>query len=233
MPRAVLAAVRPEPKDPRRQHIGELMSHWHASMNDPIYAVGSFYVSGVPYPEVEVTRRARNNLLGDLAKPCFQKPEDQSELRQIVAYLDGELDEKSELPATDLDLGFEDFVRGYLVAMLWSTNGDDDAEGMGAGEPLDDDHGIEDFAPEALASSREDCRKFYDANRADFMDPLEDAQCSAEEYAGHNFLLTRNGHGCGFWDGRYEKEAGERLSEAARKFGEVNAYVGDDGQIYV
>jgi hypothetical protein len=54
----------------------------------------------------------------------------------------------------------------------------------------------------------------------------------AAEMGGHDFLLTRNGHGCGFWDGDWPEEAGERLTAAAEKCGEFNLYVGDDGLLY-
>lgn len=44
------------------------------------------------------------------------------------------------------------------------------------------------------------------------------------EQCGHDFILTRNGHGAGFWD-RGHGEAGNRLSEAAKAYGEVHATV--------
>jgi hypothetical protein len=50
--------------------------------------------------------------------------------------------------------------------------------------------------------------------------------------AGHDFWLTRNGHGAGFWDGEWYKEVGERLTKASKAFGEVNIYVGDGDLIY-
>jgi hypothetical protein len=50
--------------------------------------------------------------------------------------------------------------------------------------------------------------------------------------AGHDFWLTRNGHGAGFWDGDLSEDVGNALTEAAKKFGECHLYVGDDGQIY-
>lgn len=36
-----------------------------------------------------------------------------------------------------------------------------------------------------------------------------------------DFWLTRQGHGCGFWDGKYPDEIGEALSDIARGFGEL------------
>ena len=42
---------------------GLLMSGWHSSSGDPIYAVGSFFVSGKDYPDLAVVRSARAGLL--------------------------------------------------------------------------------------------------------------------------------------------------------------------------
>lgn len=49
---------------------------------------------------------------------------------------------------------------------------------------------------------------------------------------GHDFWLTRNGHGTGFWD-RGLGAVGDRLSVAAHAYGEASLYVGDDGWQYV
>src|SRR5215213_9921810 len=49
--------------------------------------------------------------------------------------------------------------------------------------------------------------------------------------AGHDFWLTRNRHGAGFWD-RGLGDLSNRLSDASKVYGEVDLYVGDDGQIY-
>lgn len=51
------------------------------------------------------------------------------------------------------------------------------------------------------------------------------------EQAGHDFALTRNGHGAGFWD-RGLGEIGDELTEAAHSFGQVSLYLGDDNLIY-
>jgi hypothetical protein len=48
---------------------------------------------------------------------------------------------------------------------------------------------------------------------------------------GHDFWLTRNGHGAGFWDGELG-DIGDRLTEASKAFGEVCLTVCDDGEIY-
>lgn len=71
---------------------------------------------------------------------------------------------------------------------------------------------------------RETCADFIDAN-------IEDLAGIDPEQAGHDFWLTRNRHGDGFWD-RGLGERGERLSDAARVYSSVDLYVGDDGLIY-
>jgi hypothetical protein len=51
------------------------------------------------------------------------------------------------------------------------------------------------------------------------------------EQAGHDFWLTRNRHGAGFWD-RGHGLAGERLTAAAHLYGECELYLGDDNLVY-
>jgi len=52
------------------------------------------------------------------------------------------------------------------------------------------------------------------------------------ESAGHNFLLTRNDHGAGFWD-RGLGEAGDKLTDKSKVYGNVHLDIGDDGKVYV
>ena len=47
----------------------------------------------------------------------------------------------------------------------------------------------------------------------------------------HDFWLTGNRHGAGFWDRGYGAD-GDTLTEAAHGYGDVDLYVGDDGQIH-
>ena len=52
------------------------------------------------------------------------------------------------------------------------------------------------------------------------------------EQIGHDFWLTRNGHGTGFWD-RGLDDQGDALTTLCKIFGEQDAYEGDDGLIYL
>jgi hypothetical protein len=112
------------------------------------------------------------------------------------------------------------FLEAYIAAALWSTTDESTPEG---GNFLGENYGPEDLAPLTLARIEADCARFRDENAHDIE--------GREAQAGHDFWLTRNHHGAGFWDGDWP-EAGDRLTEACKKYPEVNLYVADDGLIY-
>lgn len=141
-------------------------------------------------------------------------------------------------------MNLDKFTRGYIDAALWSST----ALGSPEEQEADPDHqgtfdssfescgyGIDDLSPELLASVLEDCADFQTAQAEDLTLAYERYRCldglTWEEYAGHDFWLTRNGHGAGFWD-RGLGEVGDRLSEAAKVYGGEDWYIGDDGKIY-
>jgi hypothetical protein len=98
------------------------------------------------------------------------------------------------------------FTRQYLETALWSSNDVD-------GESLDV-HDVADIAPATLAEMVADCKAFQVSHHDDISDDLEQA--------GHDFWLTRNGHGAGFWDGDWPDNVGKRLTEASEVYGEYN-----------
>ncbi len=116
------------------------------------------------------------------------------------------------------------FFNAYVEAALWSSYGDD-------GEPLDATYTVDDIADESLAAMEQDCQAFWRANHED-LGQYRDPKYGAEELGGHDFWLTRNGHGAGFWDRDLPDDVGKRLTEAAKVFGEDDLYLGDDGRIY-
>ena len=118
---------------------------------------------------------------------------------------------------SDLD----DFFQHYLACALWSSHDNATPEG---GDPMDANYGIDDIAPVVLANLKRECADFIEANLADL------AGINAEQ-AGHDFWLTRNGHGAGFWD-RGLGALGRRLSDASKVYGSCDLYIGDDGQVW-
>lgn len=111
------------------------------------------------------------------------------------------------------------FQKAYLICAFWSSTDND-------GDPLDENYAMTDLDPATVDQMIADCDKFTADNAAD----LEGEDMSL---AGHDFWLTRNGHGAGFWDGDWEEKKGERLSKSAMAFNESDLYVGDDGKIYI
>lgn len=142
----------------------------------------------------------------------------------------------------DEELHLRDFIDGYIYCLLWSTNDESTESG---GVPLDQNYTADDFSPLARERIKRDCEKFFEeqhdlidevrrsgthrcSTRLDLIGP-----CSIWSEAGHDFWFTRNDHGCGFWDGDWPEAVGEKLSEAAKKFGNEWPYVGDDGLIHL
>lgn len=132
----------------------------------------------------------------------------------------------------------ETITKHYLIALLWTMPGDDDYENPG------DNIALCDLPQETIQQATDDvvafvssCGVLFDQAMACFADGYgrhPDAG-SAEAAFGHDFALTRNGHGCGFWDRDNEglpKFLGYALTRVCESFGEANLYIGDDGRAY-
>jgi len=106
-------------------------------------------------------------------------------------------------------------LEGYLETAIWADLRDKN------GEPIDAcTHEID---GESVETAEKDITKFID---------LAKDLCNFDERAGHDFWLTRNGHGAGFWDGDYEH--GDKLTEIIHSnFRGTYIYKGDDGVIYI
>jgi hypothetical protein len=120
-------------------------------------------------------------------------------------------------------LGMDEFTSAYFEAALWSSTDDD-------GAPLDDaKYSDTELAPKTIERFKADCSLFQSENEALLLE-ADEHQSTARQ--GHDFWLTRNGRGAGFWDGDYPEELGEQLTKASKAFGGCDLYIGDDGLIY-
>jgi hypothetical protein len=117
----------------------------------------------------------------------------------------------------------DEFFNSYVETALWSTNDESTESG---GDPLDKNYTADDIAPETKAEMRKDCENFVKLAKV----KLQRSGLPAKR-AGHDFWLTRNGHGAGFWDEGLGK-LGDALTRDAKSFGSYDLYVGDDGKIY-
>lgn len=121
----------------------------------------------------------------------------------------------------------DDFTRGYIECALWCSYDNADESG---GEPLDANHSADDFSPDTLQAIVEECRMFQ-LNCAPALAVAYEHAGYNPARAGHDFWLTRNGHGVGYWD-RDLGGIGDILADAARAAGERDLYVGDDGKVH-
>lgn len=110
-----------------------------------------------------------------------------------------------------------EFTQAYIDCALWSSCDDNDV-------PLDKNYSEADFSKKTLQKITDDCEKFQ----------LEHESLLGEDLAqaGHDFWLTRNDSGSGFWDGGWEEPAATILTDSAHSYGEFTLYLGDDGRIY-
>lgn len=112
----------------------------------------------------------------------------------------------------------ETFANAYKECALWSSVDDDST-------PLDASYTIGDFNQESEYKILADCISFM----LQSYDIMKETNADYSQH-GHDFWLTRNGHGAGFWDRGY-REAGEKLSNIARGFGESYINVGNDSML--
>ena len=110
-------------------------------------------------------------------------------------------------------------IDDYIECLLWSSYHEEDK--------LEGEH-----SPEFTKQCEDDWSAF--SQRADaILERYEiDVNC---EQVGHDFALTRNRHGAGFWDREemYGEECSKLLTLLALRFGEITPYTGDDGLIYI
>lgn len=121
------------------------------------------------------------------------------------------------------------FTRAYVACALWSST--DNANESG-GEPLDANYSIEDIAPHTLAQMIRDCQAFQRDQATILNDVYSKFPWFSVERAGHDFWLTRNGHGAGFWDETVQSpELWKRLTDESKAYGSFDLYVGSNGKI--
>lgn len=120
------------------------------------------------------------------------------------------------------------FTQAYIECALWSST--DNSEEESAGEFIDQNYGPEDLSLETLRGAVDDCAAFQTEMKGTLYSAYKVRPSYDASNAGHDFWLTRNGHGAGFWD-RGLGDIGERLSKAAKSYGSVDLVV-SEGVIY-
>ncbi len=154
------------------------------------------------------------------------------------------------------------FTKAYLEAMFWTNEWDGVDDGDATKDDLNGfsrlcededgdtfvkhDYGYYDISEEALDRMVAECDKFQEL-AGDFI-------LNNETQAGHDFWLTREGCGTGFWDrelwrgekvkdgvdgdyttwkpAEYDTTIQDYLTELSRAFKESYMYVGEDDKLY-
>jgi hypothetical protein len=123
------------------------------------------------------------------------------------------------------------FFRQYVETLLWCgvlTYGPD---GLTPDHDLDLD--VDDVPPSILAQLREDCDAFW----SEFGERIEAIATEHDRnfpdwlasQAGHDFYLTRNRHGAGFWDGDWPAPLSHHLTVGSHAYGPESLHTWEDG----
>ena len=112
----------------------------------------------------------------------------------------------------------DQFLDAVFKAALWSTTDDKD-------KPLDQSYSVDDFDPEAKEIITTHAKSFW--YRTYFYLSNEG---SASEL-GHDFWLTSQGHGSGFWDGDWPTY-GEMFTKLAQHYPTMDLTV-EGSKIYL
>lgn len=120
-----------------------------------------------------------------------------------------------DIPQRDVNA----FCEGYLEAVAFTSEGE-----PGFAEAT--------FSNQFLVQARMDCARFIAENPHKLQWAFNAPGYSARR-AGHDFWLTRNGHGAGFWDrkeldgigGTGEGHVGESLTRACDSFPQREIYL--------
>lgn len=122
------------------------------------------------------------------------------------------------------------FTQGYISCALWCgvMSYDENEELNNADNDFSDD----DLTDEARETIEKECRDFVANNISDLLGcGLDSEQC------GHDFYLTRNRHGAGFWDrksrGKYADQCLDRLTEASHAYGDQTLIADDNGNVSI
>jgi len=130
-------------------------------------------------------------------------------------------------------------LRQLAVTLLWSENDNADESG---GEPLDANYAPEDIDTDSLQelskrfqSFVEEAEKLITEKAGSDWSSIDDFYTgpgNSDYQTEHDFIMTANGHGVGFWEkSDWPEEVGSILGKLARKYGEIHADVGDDGNV--
>lgn len=121
-------------------------------------------------------------------------------------------------------------LRQYIASALWTglcyeSEEDDNPDPLDRWVDIDD---VDAVISERLLGDLEDFSRLVEESCPEAFDKVD------EEQMAHDFHLTRNHHGAGFWD-RGLGELGDRLTDLAQSFGplELEGHRDTDGIVAI
>ncbi len=114
-------------------------------------------------------------------------------------------------------------LKHYIICALWSSLSNDDSKS----EHLDGDFDEDCIDDNTKIQMYVDVRDFVTKNKE-----LLEASGLSPEQIGHDFWLSRNGHGAGFFDRNLPIEIEEKLMGESKSFKGFDLYIGDDNKIH-
>jgi len=178
-----------------------------------------------------------------------------SRIREMMGLSKNTQDDSIVLDESDLSTDdINKILKGYVEAALW-TEEESLRDQQGGDSVYDDDDdtdddteldklirltsqlnskGImsfsrEDIEPDSLIDAYMGIKKFIQLCGEDLIHRAIN-EFGAEQL-GHDFWLTRNGHGAGFFDRGYDSGDEDILMKASRDMGSVDLYINDNNQL--
>ncbi len=129
---------------------------------------------------------------------------------------------KEQLPNNNFSVADRDDNEESVFDKLIRTTNDSNKKSI-------DSLSIDDIDTDSLIQAYNDIKKFIDLAGEQAI--LYAIQEKGLQQLGHDFWLTRNHHGAGFFDHSYDDEVEKILTHAAQALKSVDMYVSDDMQI--
>lgn len=122
-------------------------------------------------------------------------------------------------------------TRQALATLLWSsTVSRDDGDDLVPADAYNASAGLIEFISNELD-------QFIEQLPDDFEPEDHWIGCSSEpgwdawDQLAHDYILTRNHHGAGFWDGEWAEPAASMLTKLAHQKTEIEVYLNDNDEI--
>jgi hypothetical protein len=182
--------------------------------------------------------RAQRAILKECKKAGLTSIKLNASKKEFDDYLLGTLKSCNEYNRLRLQVS-QGMLDSHYNTALWSSTDDDET-------PLDDSNLGYKLSESAKACLDYDLFGFvWSINDGGLytLETIEQLTGQDAEHIAHDFWLTRNGHGAGFWDGDYDLDGynddaltnklGKYLTALSKGFGECKLYVGKDNLVYV